>query len=108
MDGFFVIGLGALLLSLLGKKKGGSVTIIDTQQNYTRIKFKLAYGNMYLQSWIIKGDKPNIQENNGYIFIAEYPTNSDGISFFIYKKSIGGVSLDKLVFSTAYTIKQIS
>lgn len=106
MDGILIIGVGALLLSLFGKKKGGSVTIIETQQNYNRIKFKLSYGNMSLQSWIIRGDKPNIQENNGYIFIADYPTAGAGISFFIYKKSTGGVSQDKLIYSSAYTITQ--
>lgn len=101
MDGLTGIGVAALLFFLFSSKKG-SAKIIETANNGTRVKYRLQYGNAFVESWIFLGDKPSIEENNGYIFITQFSPDGAGISFFIYQK---GTANDKLVFSTAYTIK---
>jgi len=101
MDGVTGIGVAALLLWLFSSKKG-SAKILETANNGTRVKYRLQYGNAFVESWIFQGDKAQVDEVAGYIFIVDYPSSGTGISFFIYQK---GANDNKKVFATAYTIK---
>jgi len=70
MDGVTGIGVAALLLWLFSSKKG-SAKILETANNGTRVKYRLQYGNAFVESWIFQGDKAQVDEVSGYIFIVD-------------------------------------
>ena len=104
MDPVILTSAGLLLLYLLkGKKQTtakGSLRILESYPDGSRVKYQMVAGTEIVTSWIFASDPMQIYEQGNFIFAAMFTPDKKGISFYIYQKG----NPDKLIFSTAYTV----
>jgi len=105
MDPVLLTGAGLWLLYLLRSKKQpttpkGSLKILESYPDGSRVKYEMVAGTEIVRSWIFASDPMQIYEQGNFIFSAMFTPDKKAISFFIYQKG----NPDKLIFSTAYTV----
>lgn len=105
MDPILIGTAGFMLWLFLNKKKGAvsplpALSILGYSYDFKKVKYRLQVGGVSVESWILKGDKTQVFEKNGYLFSADYLPDGSGISFFIYK-----LNPDTLIFSRAFNFQ---